>query len=171
MVAMATTAFLLWPSEQTVTANDDRQDHMRFDNKPMRALAAPEHGTTGTTPSPTSLSGTEPDGDISVTISPGTIRFFDYYLTTLGETDLAGVRALVATEAQRRSSDNARDVLALFDRYARYLGELDIIYAPTIDSYFAQIIALQQRHFGGDAETLFGADNAVAARLIAAAAK
>ncbi len=123
-------------------------------------------------PSPTvpgSLAGTEPDGDLSITVSRGTIRVFDYYLTTLGETDLSGVRALVNTEAERQSPSNATEVVALFDRYVHYLEEVRDLRAPTIDRYLADRRALQERYFGDDAEALFGEDNALAAGMVASA--
>lgn len=129
-----------------------------------------EHASPNRTTSyPASLSGTDPDGDLAVTVSRRTIQLFDYYLTTLGETDLAGVRALVAAEVDRQSSDTATQVLALFDRYISYLEDLRDVHASTLDGYFAQTLALQQRHFGRDAELLFGEDNALAARLLASA--
>jgi hypothetical protein len=115
---------------------------------------------------PASLDGTEPDGDVSVTISRSTIRFFDYYLTTLGELDLDGVRALVEAEVERRTPDTATEVLALFDRYTTYLQDLRDVRAWSIESYYELALVLQERHFGGDARALFGADNALAARLL-----
>ena len=130
-----------------------------------------EHGSPNRTTSyPASLSGTDPDGDLTVTVSRRTIQLFDYYLTTLGETDLTGVRALVAAEVNRQSPDKATQVLALFDRYISYLEDVHDVHASTIDGYFAQTLALQQRHFGRDAELIFGEDNALAARLLASAA-
>ena len=132
-----------------------------------RVVTTEHEDTTPRPRVPASLAGTDPDGDVTVTISRSTLRFFDYYLTTLGELELDGVRALVAAEVERRTPDTASEVLALFDRYVTYLQDLRDVRASTIETYFELVLVLQQRHFGGDAQALFGADNALAARLLA----
>jgi hypothetical protein len=157
-------------STSTSTSTSGLSDASRRTSAATALAGAPApHVSTPASPAgtPASLDGTEPDGDLTVTVSRGTIRLFDYYLTTIGETDRAGVRALVAAEADRQSPDNTTEVLALFDRYTAYLDALHEVHASTIDDYFAQTLALQDRHFGPDAETLFGEDNASAARLLA----
>lgn len=142
-----------------VTTNSE---HARAADQP----AAPEHiaqRPQSTEPAwrtssiPDSLAGTDPDGDLSIPVSRGTLRLFDYYLTTLGETDVAGVRALVTIAADRQG--NTTEVLALFDRYIEYLEDLRDTHAPTIERYFARAQTLQARYFGADAETLFGEEN------------
>lgn len=74
-----------------------------------------------------SLRGTEVDGEVrfaadgSVIPDAGLRRLFDYFLSTVGETDAAGVRGLLRTYLQSRF-DVARTerVLAVFDRYVAY---------------------------------------------------
>ena len=166
-----------------MTATGNEHDYSKDRNKetgmngnkmraaePWQARLDTEHeSATRSTSRADSLAGTDPDGDLTVTVSRGTIRLFDYYLTTLGETDLAGVRARVATEVERQVPDRATAVLALFDRYTTYLEDLQHVHASSFDSYFARTLALQQHHFGADAEILFGEDNALAARFLASA--
>jgi lipase chaperone LimK len=80
---------------------------------------------------PASLRGTQVDGTLLLDADgvfrgdAGAIALFDYFLATLGETDLDGVRALVAAEAARRLPGHEAEVLALFDRYIAHLERLD----------------------------------------------
>lgn len=129
---------------------------------------------------PPSLAGTSPDGilhvlDDTFIPTPGALRFFDYYLTTLGEggvTDLGAVRALVAGETRRRAPAQADAVLALFDRYVAYLDDvqhaLELRRDLPLADMHAVTVTRQRAHFGDDADGLFGEENALAAQLLAA---
>ena len=74
-----------------------------------------------------SLRGTEVDGEVrfaadgSVIPDAGLRRLFDYFLSTMGETDPAGVRGLLRTYLQSRFDVTRTErVLAVFDRYVAY---------------------------------------------------
>ncbi|HET6433251.1 lipase secretion chaperone [Dyella sp.] len=75
-----------------------------------------------------SLRGTAVDGGVTigfagrVAADPALRRLFDYYLSLLGETDLAGVRLLLREDLQRRPIDVPQQaaVMALFQRYVAY---------------------------------------------------
>lgn len=74
-----------------------------------------------------SLRGTEVDGEVrfaadgSVIPDAGLRRLFDYFLSTMGETDVAGVRGLLRTYLQSRFDVALTErVLAVFDRYVAY---------------------------------------------------
>ncbi len=74
-----------------------------------------------------SLRGTEVDGEVrfaadgSVIPDAGLRRLFDYFLSTMGETDAAGVRGLLRTYLQSRFDVTRTErVLAVFDRYVAY---------------------------------------------------
>jgi hypothetical protein len=127
---------------------------------------------------PASLAGTETDGaliseDGMFIPTPDAIRLFDYYLTTLGETDVVGVRRLVAADARRFAPERVDDVLELFDRYTAYLDDLEDSLAVRPDLPIADLhavtISRQRAHFGDDADILFGEDNALATQLLARA--
>jgi lipase chaperone LimK len=105
--------------------------------------------------------------------TPDAIRLFDYYLTTLGETDVDGVRTLVAGDARRYAPERVDDVLELFDRYIAYRDDLADALAVRPDIPIADLLAVtlsrQRAHFGDDADILFGEDNALADQLLARA--
>jgi lipase chaperone LimK len=115
-------------------------------------------------PRPPSLAGSAVDGELGVDRdgrfrpTAGAIRLFDYFLATLGETDVAGVRVLVAGEARRRLPGQEADVLALFDAYVAYLGALsDEVQALAPREALERVVAIQEARFGAEqAATLFG---------------
>ncbi len=112
-----------------------------------------------------------PDGQFIPT--PGAIRLFDHYLTTLGEIDASTVRRLVAADARRFAPERAGDVLELFDRYTAYLEDLQSALEITpdlpISDAHAVTLSRQRAHFGDDAEILFAVENELAAQLLARA--
>lgn len=74
-----------------------------------------------------SLRGTEVDGEVrfgadgSVIPDAGLRRLFDYHLSMMGETDLAGVRSLLRAYLQSRfHAARTERVLAAFERYVAY---------------------------------------------------
>jgi lipase chaperone LimK len=123
---------------------------------------------------PASLAGTDVDGELVVDArgrfvpTRGAIRMFDHFLSTLGETDLAGVRELVGREAERRAPEAADEVLALFDRYVAYLASLEAMPPRgSIRDHLDDVIELQRRRFGAEtAERLFGVDDAIAIAVL-----
>jgi lipase chaperone LimK len=125
---------------------------------------------------PPSLAGTIVDGELTVDGSGrfvptrGAIRTFDYFLSGLGEIDLAAIRELVRTHAAD-TGDSADDVLDLFDRYVDYLTDLQTLqlepHGASIRDHLDDVIDLQQRRFGPDvADSLFGVDNAIAIAVL-----
>jgi len=127
-------------------------------------------------PRPASLAGTDVDGQLDIDAegrfraSAAAVRMFDYFLATLGETDLAGIRALVRAEAARQLPGQEAAVLALFDRYLGYLERLQASAehagastGATPRAQLERVVALQQTSFGVElAASLFGDDDAVA---------
>jgi len=109
--------------------------------------------------------------------TPGALRFFDYFLTTVGEgglVDLGTVRALVADEVRRRHPERVEAVLALFDRYVAYLDDVQHALEVRRDLPLADVHAVtvtrQRAHFGDDADVLFAEENALAVQLLASSA-
>jgi lipase chaperone LimK len=107
--------------------------------------------------------------------TPGALHLFDYYLTTLGEIDLAAIRALVAADARRFAPEQTDAVLALFDRYTTYREDLQSALSispnlPLTDLH-AVTVTRQRAHFGDDADLLFAEENALAAQLLASSSR
>ena len=132
---------------------------------------------------PPSLRGTAVDGDLvldargDLVATADAIRLFDYFLTTLGEVDLAGVRALVAAEARRRVPGREDQALALFDRYVGYLDDARAAaqqHAPgdgvhpltAAREQLDRLEELQRARFGDDAARVFGDDNTLARAIL-----
>jgi lipase chaperone LimK len=97
------------------------------------AATQPKPESRATTPTPdllslqsSSLSGTQADGDWSVDAQGRLVphhslrRRFDYYLTLIGERDLAGISAHVQQEARAQLSPEA--ATAVMNLWARYVG-------------------------------------------------
>ncbi len=78
-----------------------------------------------------SLRGTATDGGVvfgpngEVSLDLGLRRLFDYYLSLIGERDLAQIRQLLEAHiASRYGAANVASVLGYFDRYTDYLSAL-----------------------------------------------
>jgi len=139
-----------------------------------RVILAVEDGEA---PRPLSLMGTRVDGDLvaaggALVAGPEAVRLFDYFLAALGETDMDGVRALVAAEARRRVPGQEAAVGALFERYVGYLEGAALVgrSAPAgtpLRGYLDRLEALQVERFGAAAAArLFGDDNALARVIV-----
>jgi lipase chaperone LimK len=125
---------------------------------------------------PASLAGTDVDGSLGLGSDgrfrpdAGSIRLFDYFLSSLGEVSLAQVRDLVRREAASRAPGEDAAVLDLFDRYVAYLGEAQAAAAratATPRSFLEEVVRLQQSRFGEPlAGQLFGDDNALALAIL-----
>lgn len=88
-------------------------------------------------PLPHSLSDTQPDGQLDVdadgnlVITHGVKRFFEYYLSTVGEESLDDIKSRIARELVQRLPETAAvQAWALFERYTQYKEALSAIPAP-----------------------------------------
>jgi len=132
---------------------------------------------------PASLRGTDVDGELVLdddgrfVATAGAIRMFDYFMTTLGETDLDGVRRLIAAQARRLVPGHEAEVMALFEQYVAYLGDAQGAARAAAAGGPADPVAqareqlgrvedLQRQRFGGDAARLFGDDNALTRAIL-----
>ena len=86
---------------------------------------------------PASLRDSEPDGAVTldalgqVLPSIDLRRLFDYFLSALGERDVAAIRALLLAHVRERHGDAiGNQVAALFDRYVDYQQALAAMIAP-----------------------------------------
>lgn len=86
---------------------------------------------------PDSLRDSEPDGAVTLDalgqVQPSIElrRLFDYFLSALGERDVAAIRALLLAHVRERHGDAiAAQVAALFDRYVDYQQALAAMNAP-----------------------------------------
>jgi lipase chaperone LimK len=157
---------------------------LRVEAQPIRP-AIPEAAATAPRVLPASLRGTDVDGDLlldadgHLVATAGAIRMFDYFLTTLGEVDLAAVRRMVADEAARRVPGRQDEVLALFDRYVAYLQESEAVArraAPPDGAgdpvalardQLGRLEELQRQRFGADDATrMFGDENALSRAIL-----
>lgn len=127
-----------------------------------------------------SLAGTEIDG--AFTVEAGhfvadrqAIRLFDYFLSTEGERSSAAITDEVDRLARARlAPDDAERASALFDRYLRYRQtlstEMERLAPGDVRGALALMRRLQSEFFGAaDAERMFGREDALAERLLAAA--
>jgi len=82
----------------------------------------------------------------------GLRHYFDYFLSTIGELDLAGIHAaLLADLEQRLDPDQAAQARLLFERYLEYLGALDhLAPAATPGERFEQLFQLRRHTLGED---------------------
>ncbi len=127
-LAAALAAGLWWASASTPTGSDAVA--LAGTDASTHADAGAAHDTGGdaaTNAKPGSLRGTEFDGEVrfaadgSVIPDAGLRRLFDHVLSTMGETDLAGVRNLLRSYLQSRfDTVRTERVLAVFDRYVAY---------------------------------------------------
>ena len=90
---------------------------------------------------PASLRDSEPDGAVTldaagrVRASLELRRLFDYFLSAIGEIDLASIRALLLEHVRGLHGEGiAADVAALFDRYIAYQQSLAAMPAPAAES-------------------------------------
>jgi len=156
------------PAQTPSAVSGAREAKTRPTRTPERAPAA--------VALPASLAGTEVDGSLGLGSDArfhpdaGSIRLFDYFLSTLREVSLAQVRDLVRREAARRVPGEDAAVLELFDGYVAYLGDVQARAAQataTPRSFLEEVVRLQQARFGEPlAGRLFGDDNALAFAIL-----
>lgn len=102
--------------------------------------------TTTTADWPASLRDSEPDGAVTLDAS-GRVRasielrrLFDYFLSAIGERDVAAIRALLLDHVRALHGDAvASAVAALFDRYVDYQQALAAMNAPLGESLRARL--------------------------------
>ncbi|MBL0040449.1 MAG: hypothetical protein IPP28_05230 [Xanthomonadales bacterium] len=116
---------------------------------------------------PASLRDSEPDGAVTLDASGRVVaslelrRLFDYFLSALGERDVAAIRALLLAHVRALHGDVvAADVAALFDRYVDYQQALASMNVPPGDDLrerLARVHELRQRLLDtAMAEAFFG---------------
>lgn len=128
-LAAALAAGLWWVSRSTPTGSDALATARTEASRQADAGTSPGTSRDAAANPLTvgSLRGTEVDGEVrfaadgSVIPDAGLRRLFDYFLSTVGETDVAGVRGLLRTYLQSRFDVTRTErVLAVFDRYVSY---------------------------------------------------
>lgn len=118
---------------------------------------------------PASLRDSAPDGAVTldaqgrVRPSMELRRLFDYFLSAIGELDLAAIRALLLAHVRSLHGDAiASDAAALFDRYVAFQQAQAAADVPTGQSQrdrLAQLKELRRRLLDADmAEAFFGAE-------------
>lgn len=147
-----------WPSHDAVTAGASRapsqSDAETLDTAAAATTAAPAAAAPSAVATPTttaaawpaSLRDSAPDG--AVTLDPnGRVRpnlelrrLFDYFLSALGERDVAAIRALLLDHVRALHGEAvAAEVAALFDRYVDYQQALAAMHAPPGESLRARL--------------------------------
>ena len=124
-----------------------------------------------------SLHGTEPDGQLGfdqygrLIVDLELRRRFDYYLSTLGELDLAHLRELLEQQLpDQLSPHQLRQVMAEFDLYVAYLQAVEELLpamGPDLRTRLQTLQRLQIDLLGTDrAQAWFGEDNDYLARTL-----
>lgn len=116
-----------------------------------------------------SLRETEPDGDVTLA-EDGSLRYdralrrlFDYWLSLVGELDHAEIRAMVeAWLAERHPPRVLAQAMDAYDRYLRYLAEVDRVGSSIGSADPAQRLALlkqlRRQQLGAELATAFFAE-------------
>lgn len=164
--APAPTAPVQPPDAQAGTALDPGPAH--------GAMTAPDD-TTASLLATGSLRGTQPDGEVRfdaggrLVVDLALRRYFDYYLSLIGETDLVGIRALLRRDLSSRFDAARTDsVLAHFERYAGYLqalSEARIAAEPDPAKRFAATRQLRRERLGAPMAIAFFAEEEALAEL------
>jgi lipase chaperone LimK len=150
IVLLAIVGFIAWRlPRDTTTANAPRTATTvptaaeAHDDASAETAAAPTSSatravtTTSATEWPASLRDSEPDGKVTLD-THGRVRpdielrrLFDYFLSALGERDIAAIRALLLEHVRALHGDAVGvEVAALFDRYIDYQQALSEMNAP-----------------------------------------
>lgn len=159
-VLLAIGAFVAWRSSRETVATDaqtttaaaadaDGSDRTSAERAAAPSASAARDATaTATTAAdwPASLRDSEPDGAVTLDaggrVSPSLElrRLFDYFLSGLGERDVAGLRALLIDHVRALHGDAvAAEVAALFDRYVDCQQALAAMNAPPGESLRARL--------------------------------
>lgn len=147
--------------------------------KPARAAPRPETASAEAAPGelPASLSGTEVDGGLDVgpdghlLLGPRALALFDYFLSASGEESDAAIRARIEAYARAHLDEPALgEALDLLDRYLAYREAghtLRIQDGAGAAARLSAVRELRKKHFGDDAEALFGDEERAAEAAIA----
>ena len=149
-----------WPAHDALTTHRSRtaptpppptdDTHAAASSEPDAARAAPAGRIAAMTTTiadwPASLRDSEPDGEVTLDTN-GRVRpslelrrLFDYFLSALGERDVAAIRALLLDHVRALHGDVvAAEVAALFDRYVDYQQALAAMNAPPGESMRARL--------------------------------
>lgn len=176
----AATAVFLWQTSRRTGGNSV--------SEPSRSVASAKIGASeGSRPKAgmprstafaignSSLRGTEIDGSASfdangeVALEPELRRLFDYYLSLIGERDLAQIRQLLVEHLlDRHGPSRAQKVMPYFDRYVAYqrrLTETRIGDAADPQERLAQAMVLRRALLGEEMATAFFAEEEALAVL------
>ncbi len=127
---------------------------------------------------PASLQGSKPDGEVALT-ADGKLRpeaalrrLFDYFLSAIGEADLAAIRAMLLAHVRSlHGSTVAEQVAAVFDRYVEYQRALSAAepgLSADLEERLAFAKALRRKFFDADtAQAFFGVEEAYAEYTLA----
>jgi lipase chaperone LimK len=188
IIVMATVGALailpLWPSSSMQlstppTSASSTATEAHADPKPaaIEYASDPEVGNaadSARTPGlPASLQGTLPDGEVTLDAhgrilpTPGLRRLFDYFLSSIGELDVAAIRALLLAHVRGQHGDTiARDVGEAFDRYVDYqraLSDAEPGLGSDLDARLAFAKRLRRKFFDAvSADAYFGEEEAYA---------
>lgn len=148
--------------------------------RPARAAPRPETASAeAAAPGelPASLSGTEVDGGLDVgpdghlILGPRALALFDYFLSASGEESDAAIRARIEAYARAHLDEPALgEALDLLDRYLAYREAGHTLRIPDGAGAAERLSAvreLRRKHFGDDADALFGDEERAAEAAIA----
>lgn len=133
-------------------------------SKPGTSAVAP---ATAPVPSlPASLQGSESDGGVTLDADGRLVpdlalrRLYDHYLSSIGESSIDQIRALLAARLDAITTpDGKRQALEVFERYLRYLREVDAAAARLstlpLRERLALLSDLRRQHLGGEMASAF----------------
>ncbi len=115
---------------------------------------------------PTSLQGTESDGGVTLDdhgrLLPDLAlrRLFDHFLSSIGERSIDEIRALLAARLETITTpEGKRQALEAFERYLRYLREVDSaaarLSALPLRERLATLSDLRRQHLGAEMASAF----------------
>jgi lipase chaperone LimK len=115
---------------------------------------------------PTSLQDTESDGGVSLDASGRLVpdlalrRLYDHFLSSIGERSIDQIRALLAARLDAITTpDGKRQALEVFERYLRYLREVDgaaaRLSALPLRERLATMSDLRRQHLGSEMASAF----------------
>lgn len=118
---------------------------------------------------PDSLQGTESDGGVTLdahgrlVADLGLRRLYDHFLSSIGERSIDEIRALLAARLDEITTpDGKRQALAAFERYLRYLREVDAVgtqlSALPLRDRLQRLSELRRQHLGSEMADAFFAD-------------
>lgn len=175
-VARPTAAAPVTSATSAAHARPARAGSPSFKGDPATATAE-RGGDLAGKPLPPSLEGTDVDGSLSVdaeghlVVGPAVIALFDYFFSASGEEPDSVLRGRIAAYARGHLEEPALgEALDLLDRHAAYREAgraLPSMASASPRERLRAIHELRERHFGEDAEALFGDEERKAMAAIA----